>query len=185
MDGLLTCSPPTQIDGLVLEPGDRVLLKEQTVPEENGVYVFGSSPATLTRSSDADEGVELQDAKVWVEDGNINQYRVYQNSQDSPPLDVGASPISWSTDWLQSVRVASAEPIPDLTLDVDEIDGVQLDDGDRILVKDQNDPSQNGIYLFEGTSPVALKASTNVLDQDLTGKSVYVEEGDILSLIHI
>jgi hypothetical protein len=47
--------------------------------------------------------------------------------------------------WKDSVRVATASHIPDLTA-VTLIDGVSVGTGDRILVKDQTNPIRNGIY---------------------------------------
>lgn len=74
----------------------------------------------------------------------------------------------------QSVRVATTGAIA-LTA-TQTIDGVALAVGDRVLVKDQADAKQNGIYL------VAAQAWTRTTDAatgtDLTaGARVYVEEG--------
>jgi hypothetical protein len=62
--GLLT------IDGVVLADGDRVLLKDQTVASQNGVYVAASG--TWTRATDADSQAELLGATVTVQEGVTN-----------------------------------------------------------------------------------------------------------------
>lgn len=76
----------------------------------------------------------------------------------------------------QSVRVATTGAIA-LTA-TKTIDGVVLAVGDRVLVKDQADTKQNGIYL------VAAQAWTRTTDADTgaklsSGARVYVEEGAV------
>ncbi len=57
------------------------------------------------------------------------------------------------------------------------IDGVQVAVGDRILVKNQNDPSENGIYLVVSGQPW-IRAYDARLDTNLeVGASVFVVEG--------
>jgi hypothetical protein len=57
----------------------------------------------------------------------------------------------------------------------DTIDGVTLSDGDRVLVKDQSDATENGIYVA-GSSPA--RAGDANANAELTGGSfVFVEQG--------
>lgn len=46
-------SAPSTIDGVTLASGDRVLLKDQTAPAENGIRVFTAAGASLDRAADA------------------------------------------------------------------------------------------------------------------------------------
>lgn len=62
LSGLLT------IDGVTLSSGDRVLVKNQTAAEENGIYV--ASATAWSRSSDADTWDELVSAFIFVEEGS-------------------------------------------------------------------------------------------------------------------
>jgi hypothetical protein len=56
------------IDGIVLQPGDRVLVKDQTLASENGIYDVSSG--SWVRSSDADSDSEVKDGTyVWVDQG--------------------------------------------------------------------------------------------------------------------
>ncbi len=57
------------IDGITLVNGDRVLVKNQSVPAENGLYVVAASPV---RATDADAWSELPSAFVFVEEGTTN-----------------------------------------------------------------------------------------------------------------
>ena len=81
----------------------------------------------------------------------------------------------------KSVRVATTGNVTIATaLNAgDEIDGVTLSDGDRVLVKSQDTASQNGIYVA-GSSPA------RATDADTTGELsggafVFVEEGTTLA----
>jgi len=65
-------SAPAAIDGYSMSNGDRVLLKDQTVESENGVYVFNGAASALTRSSDVNSWAELVGAVVYVMNGDDN-----------------------------------------------------------------------------------------------------------------
>jgi hypothetical protein len=60
------------IDGVVTAAGNRVLLKNQTAPAENGIYVVGgiSTAWTLTRTTDMDSWAEVPGSFVTVEEGS-------------------------------------------------------------------------------------------------------------------
>lgn len=61
------------IDGITLATGDRVLVKSQTNPVQNGIYVLQSN-GSLSRSTDFAAGATqstLQSAIVFVEQGSI------------------------------------------------------------------------------------------------------------------
>lgn len=79
----------------------------------------------------------------------------------------------------QSVRAATTANI-DLSSDLengDTIDGVTLATGDRVLVKNQNTASQNGIYVVQA-SGAAVRATDFDADAEVTpGAFVFVEEG--------
>lgn len=59
------------IDGVTLATGDRILLKDQTAPAENGLYVVAASGAP-TRATDADTSGELSGAAMFVKEGTNN-----------------------------------------------------------------------------------------------------------------
>lgn len=67
------------IDGVTLATGDRVLLKDQTAPEENGIYVVVASGAA-SRSTDMDSLTpidEVNGASVPVQEGNDNEGKIF------------------------------------------------------------------------------------------------------------
>lgn len=57
------------IDDITLSTGDRVFVKNQSAPEQNGIYVVGVSPA---RATDADDWDELVMAYAWIDEGTVN-----------------------------------------------------------------------------------------------------------------
>lgn len=57
------------LDGITLVTGDLILVKNQTAPAENGIYVVGASPA---RSSEFDTFDEHAGALIAVEEGTAN-----------------------------------------------------------------------------------------------------------------
>jgi hypothetical protein len=64
------------IDGVTLATGDRILLKNQTAPAENGIYVVAASGAP-TRATDMDAWTEVPGAFVVVEEGSANADTVW------------------------------------------------------------------------------------------------------------
>ncbi|KAB2919916.1 MAG: hypothetical protein F9K29_03385 [Hyphomicrobiaceae bacterium] len=65
-------SAPAALDGVTLAAGDRVLLKDQTAPAENGIRVFTAAGAALARAADMDAWSEVPGAFVAVEEGTAN-----------------------------------------------------------------------------------------------------------------
>ena len=59
------------IDGVVLLTGDRILIKDQVAPAENGIYIVVASGAP-TRVADMDTWAEVPGAFVAVEEGTAN-----------------------------------------------------------------------------------------------------------------
>lgn len=59
------------LDGVTLSTGDRILLKNQSAPAENGIYTVNASGAP-TRATDMDAWTEIPGAFVAVEEGTAN-----------------------------------------------------------------------------------------------------------------
>lgn len=80
-------SPGASMDGVTLTTNDRVLLKDQSAPAENGIYQFNGAASPLTRTLDADSWNELTGSTVTVQQGTVNGDRVYRiNSDDGGTL---------------------------------------------------------------------------------------------------
>lgn len=68
-------APGTTLDGVTLNNGDRILLKNQTTPSQNGIWVFNGSASALTRPADfptGSTGLVTQGATVVVDGGTAN-----------------------------------------------------------------------------------------------------------------
>lgn len=86
-------TPPSTIDGVTLSVNDRILVKDQTDPKENGIYVYNGSGSPLTRAPDADNGSELNAAVVSVREGTANSGTTWRQTTPNPTI--GTSNIIW------------------------------------------------------------------------------------------
>jgi hypothetical protein len=85
--------------------------------------------------------------------------------------------VKTGLDIKDSVRVATTAAIT-LSSPGTSIDGITLTSGDRVLVKDQSTASQNGIYIFNGSSSAMTRATDCDSDAEVTsGMFTFVEEG--------
>lgn len=66
----ITLSGTQTVDGIALVAGDRVLVKDQSTPSQNGIYVVAAG--AWTRAADADAITELSGAVVAVDAGTTN-----------------------------------------------------------------------------------------------------------------
>ena len=87
-----------------------------------------------------------------------------------------ADAIAQQLDPKASVRLATTA---DITLSGDQtIDGRTVADGDRILVKNQNDATKNGIYIASTSGAWARSTDANTSSKVTTGLTTTVEDGD-------
>ena len=70
------------IDGVTLATNDRILIKDQAAPAQNGIYIVQASGAPV-RASDADSFSELVSAAVFVEQGTANADRMFYCTSDA------------------------------------------------------------------------------------------------------
>jgi hypothetical protein len=83
------------LDGVTLATGDRVLVKNQTIGSQNGIYVVQASGAAV-RSTDADTGAELtSNFAVFVEEGTINADQGYVLTNDGA-ITVGTTELAFT-----------------------------------------------------------------------------------------
>ncbi|GHE32417.1 hypothetical protein GCM10017673_39190 [Streptosporangium violaceochromogenes] len=89
-------SAPATIDGVTLAANDRVLLKNQTAAAENGIYVFASTGAALTRAADADAAAEVTPGLwVTVEEGTANADTAWWLTTDGP-ITIGTTALTFT-----------------------------------------------------------------------------------------
>jgi hypothetical protein len=85
----------TNIDGVVVATGDRVLLKNQSTASQNGIYVVVAAGAA-SRSTDANEDAEVtQGMSVMVAEGTLNARRIYVLTT-ADPITVDTTALSFA-----------------------------------------------------------------------------------------
>jgi len=95
---LTSTTDPRPIDGVSISDGAIVLLKEQSSPVENGLYVANtaSDPSSWTRTDDFDNDIDVTNgAFTFVEQGNNNASTSFTVTS-SDPLTVGTDPITFN-----------------------------------------------------------------------------------------
>jgi hypothetical protein len=78
------------MDGVTLATNDRILLKDQTSGQYNGVYIVQASGAPV-RATDANTGAELIGAPIFVLEGTVNAQTVW--TCITTPITIDTTPI--------------------------------------------------------------------------------------------
>lgn len=81
------------VDGVALAAGDRVLLKNQTAPAENGLWVVASG--AWTRATDADTAAELDGMAVFVSEGTTQADTTWTLTTNAP-ITVGTTGLTYA-----------------------------------------------------------------------------------------
>lgn len=89
-----TAAPGANMDGPALAANDRVLLKDQTDPKENGIYIWTGAATALTRAADANAFDELESAVVTVDEGTANTGTTWRQTQVNGVI--GTNNIVWT-----------------------------------------------------------------------------------------
>jgi hypothetical protein len=91
--GNLTLSGTQTVDGIALVANDRVLVKDQTTPAQNGIYIVAAG--AWTRATDADAWTELPGAYVWAEQGTVNADTGWVCTSDQGGT-LGTTNVTWT-----------------------------------------------------------------------------------------
>lgn len=134
--------PGATMDGVTLATGDRLLLKDQSTPSQNGLWVFQGSAAALTRPGDfptASTGLVTQGATTVVAEGTANAGSQW-TLVTSGTINVDTTSLSWtrttaagasytadSTGGLQLVGSAFSVKLPGSSGLVKDSTGLYLD----------------------------------------------------------
>lgn len=87
LSGLLT------IDGVTVTAGERVLVKNQSTPSQNGIYV--ASATAWSRATDMDAWTEVPNAFVFVEEGSTQADTGWVCTSDTGGT-LGTTAITWA-----------------------------------------------------------------------------------------
>jgi hypothetical protein len=154
-------------DGVGLNTGDRVLFLNQANSAENGIYQVDED-WNWQRAPDCrpdGQGLDIFiDQAVRAEEGTVNKFRIFQ-LQRSPRPAVFSGSTSTPKLFYEFVNVigASTQNYNRSGTAPDGVDGSFPADGMLILLKDQTNPSENGIYQYNSTGPWKQLYAKNVI----------------------
>lgn len=90
---------PNTLDGVTLAANDRVLVKDQTTANQNGIYTVTTlgtgSNGTWSRATDMDAWTEVPSAYTWVEQGTVNADTGWVCTADQGGT-LGTTSITWT-----------------------------------------------------------------------------------------
>lgn len=178
--GNITLSGTQSIDGVAVIAGDRVLVRAQTTGSENGIYVVAAG--AWSRSTDADDGTELANASVFVEEGTTYGDTGWTCTTNSP-ITVDTTALSFA----QFTGAASITAGIGLlqtgnTLDVNVGAGIVELPSDEIGI-DLYDAASGAIILTtDGSTRSTASASKLHLLLDLTGNGRLIQSANGLKV---
>jgi hypothetical protein len=100
-------APGATIDGMTMVAADTFLAKDQTLPAQNGKYVWNGAAVPATRSTDMDAWSEVVASVVSVSGGTVNANSVFAVSA-SPGGTIGTTAMPWN-------KFGSFQPLNDKT----------------------------------------------------------------------
>lgn len=86
-------SPGATIDGVTMASQDRVLVRAQTAGAENGIYIWNGASTAMTRSLDASDFDELEQAVTSVEEGTSVGTTYRQTAVNGT---LGSTTVTWA-----------------------------------------------------------------------------------------
>lgn len=86
-------APGSSLDGVTLVLNDRILLKDQSTTNTNGIYVWNGASTPATRAADASTWDELESALVGVKGGTANGSTYWRQTAINGTL--GTTPITF------------------------------------------------------------------------------------------
>lgn len=88
-------APGASVDGVALNVGDRILVKAQTLGQENGIYDFQGAATPATRSVDADGATEVTAGLITIVEEGTNADQLWLLATNNPII-VGTTVLSFS-----------------------------------------------------------------------------------------
>lgn len=152
---------PNTLDGITLAAADRILVKDQTTPAQNGIYVvvtLGSGAnGTWSRTNDMDAWSEVPGSYVWVEQGTTQADTGWVSTADQGGT-LNTTAITW-TQFSGAGQITAGSGLTKTgnTLDVGAGAGITVN-ADTIQV------ANNGI-----TNAMIADAAINIASADVTG----------------
>ena len=132
--------------GYTVSTGERVLVRHQNTPSENGIYIVAASGAA-SRATDADTSGEFTDGKaVYVNSGTFAG--TYWKANIAGSFTLGTTSLTFSQ--------TSSPGI---------MDGNELVNGSKVLLLNQTDPRENGVYIVSSSTTATRISELNTSPQ--------------------
>lgn len=87
-------SPGASLGGVTMAANDRVLLKDQSAPAENGLWIWNGAAVAMTRALDGSAYDELEGARVRVEEGTNANTEWVQTGVNGV---IGSTAVTWTS----------------------------------------------------------------------------------------
>jgi hypothetical protein len=156
------------IDGLTLATGERILLKNQSDPSENGIYLVASSGAPV-RSSDFNSVASLTPAvrlgaRVYVSEGTANAKKTFTLTAPTGTITINTSNLTFE----ELVSINSGERSSAATLTISQLTTVYAGSAASTWTLPIGSDAIKWVrYYFDsiGTGTVTItRASTNTIN---------------------
>jgi hypothetical protein len=126
---------PLTLDGITLILGDRILVKDQTTTNQNGIYTVTTLGTgvngTWTRATDANAWANLPSAYTWIEVGTVNADTGWVCT-----VDQGGTLGTTAVTWVQFSSAGTAIAGAGLTKTGNTIDVIGLAGGGMTVAAD-------------------------------------------------
>lgn len=140
------------VDGVTLSTGDRILIKDQAAPAENGIYVVQASGAPV-RAADMNGSSEFAGSFVFVKEGTANQDTGWVCTTDDPVV-VDTTAINF-TQFSSAGIITASTGLTKVVNDI-QIDPLAAGNGLTFTA---------GVFAVGGTSG-RISVSANAIDID-------------------
>lgn len=183
----ITLSGLQTVDDVALVAGDRLLVKAQTNPLENGIYVV--SAGAFARASDMDTNAKVTAGLfTFVEEGTVNAECGFVVSTDNP-ISLGTDPVNFVQFSGAGSIIAGAGLVKTgNTVDVQSANGAIAVNADNIELKVADASltiSAGGVKVSSGTAGQVLVADASgvPLAATLSGDVASVTAAGVVTLV--
>lgn len=150
-------NPGDTLDGVTLVQNMRVLVKNQTNPLQNGIYIVDASPYLAT---DSDPISKLAVCTVRVASGSTNAQKLFRRLKyDTGGLTDDDYIVANGTQWAEAKQPVAVSTTNETLANVVtgySIDGVTLSANDVVLLAGQTTKTENGLYVVSAGAPVLV-----------------------------
>jgi len=160
--------PSGQLDGIAVQNGWRVLVKNQINPAENGIYTYNTSNQYLTRATDFDQVGEISSGSFTTVVSGLTQSNTVWIVTSPSVVTVGIDPINWS---VFALPIAGIADIQNIGGGVGVLSGITgnlanlrtLVAGNGVTITEAGDEiiiDASGSSIYNGLSPVTVSSGS-------------------------